>query len=379
MNLTQIDYDFRYTPHRISLLREGDFEKLGPDCSPMSQALAALDTPVDMPQLPMFTRSQLVPPNPHLTAAHLQQQQLLQQQQMEQFQRFQAIQQQTAMAQQQALAAAQAQQIQQIQQRMPLGDESSSPAINGSQQMPAPNGGPAQIHTGRPLITKRPSSHNGGAMAPPNQPRQSLSPTNSLHPSQQLPMNDHSPQMVNSMMIANVKNGFLPNGQQLDPAQQRALQAKVALLNQTRQAAVHQLPTGMGGLMNGDQMSGVNPAEQIELLRAAQQAGFGQNVQAFLEARNKARAMTMKMSVAQQQQHQHQQQQQAQQQHLAMQQFQAQQQQVQANVTSSNNNGNGNSQQSYGSPALPAGQLQLKFPLHAAARLNASQAAQQRV
>jgi len=300
-----------------------------------------------MPPVPVFVRPQLVPPNPQLVAAHLQQQQLLQQQQMEQFQRFQLMQQQQAIAQQQAMAA----QAQQVQQRVPFGD--GSPAVNGGQQMLPPNGVPNQPQNGRPPVVKRPSSQNGASMPPPSQPRQSLSPSNSMHPNQQLPLNGQSPQMVNGMMLPNGKNGFPQPGQSLDPAmQQRILQARAVALAQ-QQAAVQQLPNGMGEQMNGDQTNGGMTAEQLELARLSQQAGFGTNIQAFVEARNKARIMNM-AKMAQQQQ----------------------QLQLQGQANGNVSNGNGTPQPGYGSPGVSNGQLQLKFPPHAAARPGASESQQ---
>jgi len=179
-------------------------------------------------------------------------------------------------------------------------------------------------------------------------------------------MNGQSPQMVNGMIQANGKNGFAQPTQSIDPVlQQRILQARAAQhLAQTQQAALYQLPNGMGEQMNGDGANGAVFAEQAEIVRLAAQAGFGTNFQAFMEARNKARIMGMARMTAQQQQQQV-------------------QQQAQANGNgNSNGNGNGNGnatpQPSYGSPSIQNGQMQLKLPPHATARLNSSQAQQQR-
>ena len=305
-----------------------------------------------MPPVPVFIRPQIAQPNPQMVAAHFQQQQMLQQQQMENFQRFQLMQQQQAIAQQQAMAA---------QQRFPSGDEAASLAINGQQQMPPPNGIPNPSLNGRPPLTKRhSSSQNTNSMPPPSQPRQSLSPTNSIHPSQQLPINGQSPLMVNGMILPTNKNGFNQLSQPLESAaQQRIIQARASALAQAQQAAALQLPNGMAEQTNGDQVNGSVAAEHVELARLAQQAGFGANVQAFMEARNKARILSMAKFAAVHQQQQL-------------------QQQGQANGSSTN--GNATPQPAYGSPALASNaQMQLKFPAHAAARLGASQAAQQRV
>ena len=303
-----------------------------------------------MPPIPVFIRPQIVQPNPQMVAAHFQQQQILQQQQMENFQRFQMMQQQQAIAQQQAMAA---------QQRFPSGEDIANLAMNGQQQMPPPNGTPNPSLNGRPpLIKRQSSSQNTNSMPPPSQPRQSLSPTNSIHPSQQLPINGQSPLMLNGMMLPNTKNGFMQASQPLEPAtQQRIIQARANALVHAQQAATHQLPNGMAEQANGDQANVSIAAEHAELSRLAQQSGFGANVQAFIEARNKARILSMAKFAAVQQQQQL-------------------QQQGQANGSSTN--GNATPQPAYGSPALPNAQMQLKLPAHAAARLGASQSAHQR-
>ena len=173
--------------------------------------------------------------------------------------------------------------------------------------------------------------------------------------------------MVNGMIPQNGKNGFMQPGQPVDPViQQRLLQARAQAIAQAQQAAVHQLPSGMiEQQMNGEQANGGVTAEHLELARLAQQAGFGGNLQAFLEARSKARLLSIaKMTAAQQQQ--------------AL----GQQGQANGNVPNGNGtgdgNGNGTPQSPFASPAMLNGQLQLKFPAHAAARLGAAQQ-QQRV
>nr|XP_031864462.1 uncharacterized protein CI109_000376 [Kwoniella shandongensis]KAA5531534.1 hypothetical protein CI109_000376 [Kwoniella shandongensis] len=377
------DLESKYVRNRISLLREEDIDKLRPDVSVLAQAAIALETPIELPPTPVFVRPQVVPPNPQLVAAHLQQQQLLQQQQqMEQFQRFQLLaQQQALVAQQQQAAMAQAQaQAQgmpnqsQVQQRVTSADGSAngaagSPVVNGQQlqqQMPPPNSLPNQAQNGRPPVSKRPSQ-TGQTMGPPVQARPSLSPTNSLHPAQQaaLAKNGQSPQLVNGMMLPNGKT-FIQNGgangagtpqqqvQQLDPqVQQRIMAARLAAQAQQQ---LPQQPTNLDSL---------NPEQLAELTRVAQQAGFGDNIQGFIDARNKATLLRMAKLAQQQQAQQVAQQQQAAAQAQAQQQQQQQQQ-------AGNGGAPGPGQPGFSSPALPTGSLQLKLPPHAAARLGAA-------
>ncbi|WRT68052.1 uncharacterized protein IL334_005027 [Kwoniella shivajii] len=365
------DLDSKYIRNRISLLRDDDWEKLKPDISVLDQALTSLNAPTELPPTPVFVRPQIVPPNPQIIAAHLQQQQLLQQQQqMEQFQRYQLLaQQQALVAQQQQVAMAQAAAQGQgqgqaptqgvpTQQRAPSADGSSvaSPVVNGQSQQPLP----------RPQNVKRPS--NSGQMPPPQQ-RPSVSPTNSIHPNPQQ-MNG-SPQLVNGVVNGKgfnnspVVNGngniSLPNGATMDPAMQQRLLAARAM------AAAQQLPLQLN-------LENMTPEQLSELTRSAQSSGFGENLQGFIDHKNKQALLRMARMAQQQQQQQVQaQQQQQQQQQQQAQQQQQQQSQVAAQAPVQNgqnavpNGNNGNS-----SPALPSGGLNLKLPPHAAARLGAS-------
>ncbi|WVQ96306.1 hypothetical protein IAU59_003410 [Kwoniella sp. CBS 9459] len=415
------DLDSKYIRNRISLLREEDWNRLKPDSSALDQAIAALDAPVELPPVPTFIRPQMVPPNPQIVAAHLQQQQLLQQQQqMEQFQRFQLIAQQHAVVaqQQQQAALAQAQaQGGNAGQRAPSapadGSAAASPSINGAASgqghgMPPPNGMPGgQPQNGRPPVTKRPSQTASAQMAPPPQPaRPSLSPNNSMHPTPV--MNGQSPQLANGVPPnakqfngngtppANTNGNPNPNANgngngtptQMDPAMQQRLLAARAM---QQPLTVEQL----------------TPEQLVEVNRLAQQAGLGNDVHRYLEMRNRQNLMKM-AKLAQQQQAQQVQQQQAQAAAQAQAQAQAQSQQNangaqqtpqqqqqqtpkgqptpqaqpqqqqpgQAQGQAPGGNQTQNSTPTF-SPALPNNQMQLKLPAHAAARLGASQSNQQ--
>ena len=358
------DLDPKYVRNRIGLLREEDVEKLRPDMKQLAAALQNLDTPEEMPLSPVFIRPQLQPPNPQVMA-QLQQQQFIQQQQMEHFQRYQMMAQQQALAAQQQAALAQAQvqaqaaaqaQAQQnaLAQRAASSDGAAgSPSVN---EFAPTNGLPA-----KPAINRRTSQigqnvANGSNGTQPNPSRRaSVSPTNSLHK-----QFNGSPQMMNGMMVPpGTKGNFvLPqqgtNGHHLDAQmQQRILAARAIAAQQAQNAAQAQIN---GVTEDGDTGSPAPniqiTAEHIELARLAQQAGFGNNIAGFMEARNKARLLT-----------------------LAKQ--QAAQGQANGNAPSPASNGNGggtpqsNNQGQFNSPS-PA-QMQLKLPAHAAARLGAAQ------
>lgn len=199
-------------------------------------------------------------------------------------------------------------------------------------------------------------------MPPPSQPRPSQSPTNPIHQS----LNGQSPQMVNAMLQAqaqahaNGKAGNFNPQQPIDPAmQQRLLAARNFVAQQQAAAAQHaqQQQNGHGGVngMTGSDGQGLQATNEshIELAKSAVAAGFGNNIQGFLEAKNKAKLLAMAKQASVQQA---------------------------AQVAAQQQNGaqNGNPQQAGGqqgnfSPSLPSGQLQLKLPPHAAARLGAAQ------
>ncbi|OCF37306.1 hypothetical protein I316_01215 [Kwoniella heveanensis BCC8398] len=417
------DLESKYIRNRISLLHEEDWNRLKPDTSALDQAIAALDAPVELPPVPTFIRPQMVPPNPQMVAAHLQQQQLLQQQQqMEQFQRFQLIAQQQALVAQQQQQAALAQAQAQgggTGQRAPSasaeGTSVSSPSINGGAAgqghgIPPPNGMSAgQPQNSRPPVTKRPSQNASAQMAPPPQPaRPTVSPNNSMHPTPV--MNGQSPQLANGVPPnakqfsgkgsgtppANANGNGTPTPTQMDQVMQQRLMAARAI---QQPLTVEQL----------------NPEQLAEVSRLAQQAGFGNDVHRYLEARNRQNLLKM-AKLAQQQQAQHVQQQQAQAaaqaqaqaqvqaqaqaqaqgqqngngaqqapqqqpkvQPNAQQPQQQQQQQQQPGQAQGQGQGGNQTQNSTPtfSPALPNSQMQLKLPAHAAARLGAAQTNQQ--
>ncbi|WVW84986.1 hypothetical protein I302_107022 [Kwoniella bestiolae CBS 10118] len=343
------DFDSKYIRNRISLLRDEDWEKLKPDVSVLDQAITALNAPMELPPTPVFVRPQIIPPNPQLVAAHIQQQQqqmLQQQQQMENFQRFQMIAQAQALqAQQQQAAMAQAGQGQgqnvPSQQRAPSAD--ASPVVNGQQPMPPPSSN----GNSRPSNVKRQST--SGQMAPPSAAQQranatsaSVSPTNSIHPTNGA---NGSPQIANGAPNSNgngkqftnspaVNGSANTNGNGIDPALQQRILAARAIAAQA-QAQAQQLPAQLN-------LENMTPDQLAEVSRAAQQAGFADNIQGYVETRNKQFLLKM-ARMAQQQQAQQ----------LA--QVNAQQQQQQ--------------QQQQQSPSLPSGGLNLKLPAHAAARL----------
>lgn len=358
-------YLCRYARHRITLLTDDDLHKLRPDISQLLAAGATLDAPIELPTIPTFNR----PPSLNHPAVA---QQMMQQQQIEQFQRYQLLAQQQAIAAQQQAQAAAAQQqtamavgMQQQQQPQPPqqaqqqrvasaeagSNGTSSPAVNG---MHPPNG--------RPPMKRPPSAQNGGpnSMPPPSHIRPSASPNNGMH---------QSPQLVNSVPMPQQANGQLPPGQKqflqqgnIDPQlQQRILSARAM------QVAQQQVSAQAQAQMNGQMpmmgppggMPDLSPEEQIKL---AQQAGYGENVAGFVEARRKAQIIT-----------------------AARMQPPQQQQQNGNGTANGNGNGNGNANGGgngggqYPSPQLPSGGLQLKLPPHAAARLGASTQQPQRV
>ncbi|WVR06584.1 hypothetical protein IAU60_003616 [Kwoniella sp. DSM 27419] len=397
------DMDQKYIRNRISLLQEDDWNRLKPDMSVVEQAMAAIDAPFELPPTPVFVRPQIVPPNPQVVAAHLQQQQLLQQQQqMEQFQRFQLLAQQQAL-QQQAAIAAQAQAQGGVpnanQSRAASADGSAngtaaaaSPVINGTQVPPgmqAPNGVTGQAGpNGRPQVVKRPSQMGQSPMGPPSQlrPSASISPSNAAHGNPALngqaaqpvngalPNGKHANGAVNGVATPGATNG--PGAVNMTSAMQQSLLARAFA---AQQQAIPNLET--------------MPAEQLhELQRLAGQAGYGDNIQTFLEARNKAAIIRMaKLAEHQQFRQVHHQQPQAQVHAQAQAQGQGQAlQNATVNATGQGQvpgagvqaQGQGanqtqgqqpqNGQQPF-SPAMPNGGLQLKLPAHAAARLGASQ------
>ncbi|WVQ65343.1 uncharacterized protein L199_003519 [Kwoniella botswanensis] len=347
------DFDSKYIRNRISLLQNDDWEKLKPDVSVLDQAITALDAPMELPPTPVFVRPQ-IQNNPQLVAVQLQQQQqqmMQQQQQMENFQRLQMIAQaQAFQAQQQQLAqaAAQGQNLPQgqnvpSQPRAPSADAASvaSPVVNG-QSMPPPNG------NGRPQNVKRQSTN--AQMAPPASTQHrpnasaSASPTNSTHPN---PANG-SPQIINGTVPNNTNGNGKPftnspvvngngnvnaNGNVIDPVIQQRILAARAIAAQAQQ----QLPPQLN-------LENMTQDQLAEISRMAQQAGYGDNVQGFVELRNKTFLLKMARMAQQQQQ----------------QQLAQVNQQQQAN------------QQQQQSPALPTGGLNLKLPAHAAARLGAA-------
>lgn len=358
----------RYIRARVSLLTDEDAEKLRPDSSLLEAAAAALEAPVDLPPTPIFNRPPVVQPNPHFLVAQAHQQQLMQQQQrhMEQFQQYQLLaqqQQQVAIQQQAALAAQQQQAAQQQSQGLPVpngqpqvnGAVSAAPVANGQQPMAPPNGTPGS----RPAAKRPPSSN--GSMAPPNQPRPSLSPTNPMHPSQ-LP-NGQSPQMLNHVLLPNGKQMVQPNGgAPLTPAMQQMLAAKI-LQAQTAQNAGMQLPNGeANGHFGANGTAAPQPNGQVtqqQLLAIAQSHGFGNDIQAFLAAKQKAAQLANAK--------------QAQLQQAQLAQLQAQQQLAQvANGAGQGTPGNGNAANGGAAPFSPTmaqAQMQLKLPAKAQARL----------
>lgn len=323
--------DARYMRHRITLLQDEDVDKLRPDLGGLISARQILDAPEEMPPTPIFNRPTIVPPNPQIVA-QMQQQQMMQQQQIEQFQRYQMMAQQQAMAQQQHNAALAAQQ----NGAAPNGagtPAAGAPAVNG---MPPPAGG-------RPPM-KRPSSAQNGNVAngnmPPPQGRPNISPTNAMHVQQ-------SPQMVNGVPIPvqGQQKPFIPqqgaNLANLDPAIQQRIRQMHAQQVQANGAAGQEEPTE-------------------ELARLANQAGYGTNIQGFIDARNRAMIIT----AAKQQQQQ-----------LQQQAAQQQQQQQQAQ-NGTPPVGMQPGQAGFQSPQMPNAAMQLKLPAHAAARLGAVTAAQ---
>lgn len=362
-------------------------------------------------------------------AAYAQQAAYLQQQQQAQMQ--QGVPQiQPQPQQQQQLQQQQQQQLQQLQQQLPgptpnqphpraPSDASvnghGSPAVGNPMLPPQSNNMPnmgAQAH-GRPPVAKRPSSQNGNhvnvnvngqpmsnvPLAPGGQQRPSVSPTYSMQGAPQINGNgnpNQSPQMVNGAIP--------PNGKPHDPAMQRMLAARMAQNMQQQQQQQQQMPMGEDGQMTMQQLplqpqmqhqqqqqqqqvpqpitngsinlAGMTPEQHLAIANLAEKAGFRDNIAGFLDARNKA--SMLKMARAQQEQ---------QAQTLAAQRARSQQQQQQqqqqatpgpapapasANGSSNGNgNGNGSTPNAKASPNLPSGQLNLKLPAHAAARLGA--------
>ncbi|ORY30601.1 enhancer of polycomb-like-domain-containing protein [Naematelia encephala] len=354
------DLDPKYMRYRISLLDDNDCEKLRPELTPFAQAMAQLDTVIELPPPPIFNRP--APPN----QAVLQQQALQHQHQvmqMEQFQRFQQqlAQQQAAMAQQQALLAQQQQlAAQQSQQQMPLpvngrvqstdGVSNGSPAVNGTAMLPPG----AQVPNGRPVGMKRPPSQNG-QMPPPSQQRPSLSPTASLHPGQ-------SPQMANGIVQPNPV-GFQP-GQTLTPQQQAQLRMHLQAQAQAQAqlvAAAHANNDANGSpapVVNGHHaataaaLANFTPEQMRDIATQAQAHGFGNDIGKYIaHARmQKVKQLKAASEYAQQQQ----------------------QQQQQANMQAvPGSNGNGIAQtQSFASPVMASNPgMQLKLPAHRQAQV----------
>jgi len=323
---------------RITLLQDDDVDKLRPDLGGLISARQSLDAPEEMPPTPIFNRPTIVPPNPQIVA-QMQQQQMMQQQQIEQFQRYQMMAQQQAMAQQQHNAAMAAQQ---------RGGDANGAAPNGASApvagAPVVNGMPPPA--GRPPMKRPPSAQNGNVAngnMPPPQGRPNISPTNAMHVQQ-------SPQMINGVPIPvqGQQKPFIPqqgaNLANLDPAIQQRIRQMHAQQVQANGAAGQEEPTE-------------------ELARLAQQAGYGTNIQGFIDARNRAMIIT----AAKQQQQQ-----------LQQQAAQQQQQQQAQNGTPpvAMQMPNAGAAPGFQSPQIPNGAMQLKLPAHAAARLGAVAAAQ---
>ena len=376
--------NFRYIRHRLTLLRNDDLDKLCPDMSILTQTAAILDTPIEHPPLPQFVR-----PEPMM------QQHILHQQHVERLQaaataqaRQQAYQlvaeathQQQQQQQQQQHHPMQPPQMQQGQQRAPSDTSNghASPAVNqgqGQGMLPPQSTG----QNGRPPVIKRPSSQNGNhsngglpnvAIAQAQaqgQVRPSGSPTYNMQQGQQM---SGSPQIPAGMMLPNGKPVIGPNGQ-MDPNMQRMLAAR---LHQQQQQQQHQDGSNPPQLNSAPSLglaavAQMTPEQQQQIAQLAAKGGFGDNIGAFLEQRNKAKQLAQANKLRNEQQAA-----------LAAQQAQAQGQATpagnQRQASNGSNNGNGNGtpapDPSFNSPQLPSGQLNLKLPAHATKRLGNNQ------
>jgi hypothetical protein len=349
----------------------------------LTQTAAILDTPIEHPPLPQFVR-----PEPMM------QQHILHQQHVERLQaaataqaRQQAYQlvaeatHQQQQQQQQQHHPMQPPQMQQAQQRAPSDTSNghASPAVNqgqGQGMLPPQSTG----QNGRPPVIKRPSSQNGnhsnGGL--PNvataqaqaqgQVRPSGSPTYNMQQGQQM---SGSPQIPAGMMLPNGKPVIGPNGQ-MDPNMQRMLAAR---LHQQQQQQQHQDGSNPPQVNSAPSLglaavAQMTPEQQQQIAQLAAKGGFGDNIGAFLEQRNKAKQLAQANKLRNEQQAA-----------LAAQQAQAQGQATpagnQRQASNGSNNGNGNGtpapDPSFNSPQLPSGQLNLKLPAHATKRLGNNQ------
>jgi hypothetical protein len=273
--------------------------------------------------------------------------------------------------------------MQQGQQRAPSDTSNghASPAVNqgqGQGMLPPQSTG----QNGRPPVIKRPSSQNGNhsngglpnvAIAQAQaqgQVRPSGSPTYNMQQGQQM---SGSPQIPAGMMLPNGKPVIGPNGQ-MDPNMQRMLAAR---LHQQQQQQQHQDGSNPPQVNSAPSLglaavAQMTPEQQQQIAQLAAKGGFGDNIGAFLEQRNKAKQLAQANKLRNEQQAA-----------LAAQQAQAQGQatpagnQRQASNGSNNGNGNGNGtpapDPSFNSPQLPSGQLNLKLPAHATKRLGNNQ------
>lgn len=345
--------------------------------SAIEQTHAALDAPAELPPLPTFNRPDVPVINPMVQqqmladqhAARLQAvaaQYALQQQQQQAYQQQLATQNQHQQQQQQQIQGHPQQQQQQMRAPSDGSVGHGSPAVNGQGMLPPQT-------NGRPPISKRPSSQNGThangqahaqgsqglqnvaiAQGQGQQGRPALSPT---YPMQ---MNG-SPQL-----LPNGKPLIGPNGQ-MDQNMQRILAARLAQQQQQRQQSGAEDGSGQNpnpapgpGITaaNAQQVLAQMTPEQAQQITAlADKGGFGGNIAAFLEHRNKAQQLQKKQQAAVLQ---------------AQAQAQAQAQSTGAGNGSQRQPSNGSNSdkgENFASPQLPSGSLNLKLPAHATARL----------
>jgi len=297
-------------------------------------------------------------------------------------QAYQLVAEATHQQQQQQHHPMQPPQMQQGQQRAPSDTSNghASPAVNqgqGQGMLPPQSNG----QNGRPPVIKRPSSQNGNhangglpnvAIAQAQaqgQVRPSVSPTYNMQPGQQM---SGSPQLPAGMMLPNGKPVIGPNGQ-MDPNMQRMLAARLHQQQQQQQQQQHQDGSAPVQLNSAPSIglatvASMTPEQQQQIAHLAAKGGFGENIGAFLEHRNKAKqlAQANKLRIEQQAA-------------LAAQQAQAQGQATaagnQRQPSNGSNNGNGTPapDPSFNSPQLPSGQLNLKLPAHATKRLGNNQ------
>lgn len=373
---------------------------LQPDMSIIEQTHAALNTPAELPPLPVFIRPDVQPLNPAI------QQQLLAQQHAERLQavaaQYAQQQQQQQVYQQQLAAQNQQQQMQQghvqQQQQMRAPSDGSvghgSPAVNGQGMLPPQT-------NGRPPISKRPSSQNGnhvnGQVPQQGLPNVAIAQNqgqgrSAMSPTYPIQMNG-SPQLANAnaMMLPNGKPLIGPNGQ-IDPNMQRMLAARLAQQQQQQRQQSEDGSANSNPPQNANiapapgpnqghaitsanaqhLLSQMTPEQAQQITQLAAKGGFGENIAGFLEHRGKAQ----QIQKAKQQRDQ-----------------QAAVLQAQANANASGGTGsqrqpsngsnsgngdssntntsknNGNGSETFASPQLPSGSLNLKLPAHATARL----------